>query len=232
MRITSNLSIIKKLIRANVSSVNKSKENRATVTGRKLNGQLNFDEDAAAKSVDVTDSRAHDTAATPLREKENTTPSKLDTALVETPAPAIVSTNRFSFSKLTKFVSKSALKVMSRKLSSSPMSLDSSSSSSISSPATPSFDDEDTTKKATIVQQPPSIPPPPLPSTSQSQLQSQPQPVQIVSDSGIYKSEQQRLEMEKRLFRLIEDNRSHRNIFTAPHNWVCYYFYCFNMFKR
>lgn len=179
------------------------------------------------QSGDVPDSRRRSTTTTTTtttkttttttefthtNDKENSTPSRLDTALVETPAPAAASINRFSFSKLTKFVSKSALKVMSRKVSSSSaMSLDSSSSSSsssISSPSTPSFDEEDqhASKKHAPIQAP-NLPLPQLPD---------------VHSNGVYICEEQRLDAERRVAKLIDDQRTHRQTLSSrmPHMGV------------
>jgi hypothetical protein len=153
-------------------------------------------------------------------EKENNKDDDSSSVVLLKPATVVVgvnvmetpTTNRFSFSKLTKFVSRSALKVMNRKLSTgsandSSCSTDasftsSSSCSNVSSsaPVTPSTttatttdDDEERTR---VIKR----------SNQQQQVQQQPVYCEIEPESStttttslIYKSIQQRREIEDKL---------------------------------
>jgi hypothetical protein len=202
-----------------------NQQSQSALTGRKLESS------SAVDTVDSKPAPMKSVESSSPANKENVaaTPSKLDTALVETPH----ATNRFSFSKLTRFVSKSALKVMSRKLSSSPMSLDSStassSSASSSPPSTPTRtvvesdvkrDDEkgqEVVEKDDDVKRDEDINKPVLPLLPSIPSQSAPQQaVYCELDSAdsnvncgqVYKSDEQRAEMEKRVARMIEEQRA------------------------
>ena len=203
-----------------IKQENQSQQSQSALTGRKLE---------SSSAVDTVDSKpapmkSAESSSPANKENVAATPSKLDTALVETPH----ATNRFSFSKLTRFVSKSALKVMSRKLSSSPMSLDSSSTSSssasISPPSTPtrtvveSSDvkrDDEKGQEVDDLKQDEDINKPVLPLLPSIPSQSAPQQsVYCELDSAsshcgqVYKSDEQRAEIEKRVARMIEEQRA------------------------
>lgn len=128
---------------------------------------------------------------------------------------------------------------MSRKSSSSAMSLDSSSSSSssISSPPTPSLLDDDdhqhhqqnvANNKQTLQQfHPPNLPLPQLPAANQQQHHEKQRTEVDANDANqqaaennieVYKTEEQRQEAEKRVAKLIDEQRAARN--SAYQNWV------------
>lgn len=128
---------------------------------------------------------------TPSRPQSN---NPLDTALVET--PVIANSNRFSFSKLTKFVSKSALKVIShRKMSASPQQQQKIAQAPPSPPTSP---DSSTDSIATLS---------PTTSTTDEEHQSkkacqhQQQHVTVYTDLDveIYRCEEQRRAIESKL---------------------------------